>query len=301
VVTQGFINTADDALLAAVQNTVIESGRYTEQHSKPMMGLIEEFNLAQGQRQLDIPKYNEFTATDVTAGSELTEGQDIAPSIVSATVGRIALKVIILDDLVDQYNEQVFQVAGRQAGDALGTKEDKDVIALFAGFSTELGADNKPLSLANANGCVAYAMSGDTDNDGRRFGNLNQVFSVHHPNAIANLSSSLAVTAATYPVPSIKNWELLEDYWSGFNISRVQFFEDGNISKISGTDSSYGAIFSRQALAVLKGQARKPERHRLPALFATEIIWSERYGVFEVDDSKGAKTRYESGALSTSA
>jgi hypothetical protein len=299
VVTQGFINTADDALLSAVQNTVIEAGRYTEQHTKPMMGLIEEFSLAQGQRQLDIPKYNEFTATDVTAGVELTEAQDIAPSIISATVGRIALKVIILDDLVDQYNEQVFQVAGRQAGDALGTKEDQDVIALFTGFSKELGVDNKNMTLANANGVVAYAMAGDTDNDGRRFGNLNQVFAVHHPNTIGFLSASLTATAATYPVPSIKNWELIKDYWSGFNISRVQFFEDGNITKVSGQDSGYGAIFSRQALAVLKGQARKPERGRLRSLFATEIVWSERYGVFEVDDTKGAKVLYEMGALST--
>jgi hypothetical protein len=80
----------------------------------------------------------------------------------------------------------------------------------------------------------------------------------------------------------------------------VSFYNDGNIAKISGTDSGYGAIFSKSAMCYVESQAWRTERERDASLRAWEVVTVSDYGVFELDDSYGAPMRYEIGDLTTS-
>ena len=278
--------TASTGNLGSIQNTIIAQMRYTEEHNMPVVGLIEKFTLGKGEKQLDIPKAGQVEAADLTDGHDMTESEEINATIVSATTSEVGLKFIITDKLARQFNQDVMGVVGRQAGDAMARKKDKDAIALFSGFSTALGQDGALFNLSNITAVIAHAK-------GDKFGG--NPFIVHHPNAIFKLTQSLQTPLATYPLPDVFNKPPVKDFFTGVRIGGVPFFEDGNIAKIGTTDSGYGVIATQGAMGHVTSAGRNVERQRDASLRATEMVMTEDYGMFELDDSKAASLRYEIG------
>jgi len=278
--------TSTSGNLQNMSRIMLAAARYTEEHNAPMVGLVEKFNLGKGEFQLTIPKVGQMDAEDLVEGVDMVDSEDIDVSTVTATTAEVGLKVIITDTLVQQNNEDVFRIIGRQMGDAMARKKDTDIIALFSGFSTALGADDRSLLLSNASALIANAKA-------NKFGN--DLFVVHHPNAIWKLASSIGNTLATYPLPDAFNNPAVSDYYTGVKIAGVPFFEDGNIAKIGTDDSGYGFIGDRTAMGHLAARERREERDRDISLRAFEVVITEDYAVFEVDDSKGASARYEIG------
>ena len=278
--------TSTSGNLQNMSRIMLAAARYTEEHNAPMVGLIEKFNLGKGEFQLTIPKVGQMDAEDLVEGVDMVDSEDIDVSTVTATTAEVGLKVIITDTLVQQNNEDVFRIIGRQMGDAMARKKDTDIISLFSGFSTALGADDRDLLLSNASAIIANAKA-------NKFGN--DIFVVHHPNAIWKLASSIGNTLATYPLPDAFNNPAVSDYYTGVKIAGVPFFEDGNIPVISGSLSGYGFIGARDAMGHLAARERREERDRDISLRAFEVVITEDYAVFEVDDSKGASARYEIG------
>ena len=282
----GNTQTSTSGNLQNMSRIMLAAARYTEEHNAPMAGLVEKFNLGKGEFQLTIPKVGQMDAEDLVEGVDMVDSEDIDVSTVTATTAEVGLKVIITDTLVQQNNEDVFRIIGRQMGDAMARKKDRDIIALFAGFSTALGADDRDLLLSNASAIIANAKA-------NKFGN--DIFVVHHPNAIWKLASSIGNTLATYPLPDAFNNPAVSDYYTGVKIAGVPFFEDGNIDKIGTDDSGFGFIGDRTAMGHLAARERREERDRDISLRAFEVVVTEDYAVFEVDDSKGASARYEIG------
>jgi len=278
--------TSTSGNLQNMSRIMLAAARYTEEHNAPMVGLVEKFNLGKGEFQLTIPKVGQMDAEDLVEGVDMVDSEDIDVSTVTATTAEVGLKVIITDTLVQQNNEDVFRIIGRQMGDAMARKKDTDIISLFSGFSTALGADDRDLLLSNASAIIANAKA-------NKFGN--DIFVVHHPNAIWKLASSIGNTLATYPLPDAFNNPAVSDYYTGVKIAGVPFFEDGNIPVISGSLSGYGFIGARDAMGHLAARERREERDRDISLRAFEVVITEDYAVFEVDDSKGASARYEIG------
>ena len=134
-----------------------------------------------------------------------------------------------------------------------------------------------------------------------KFGN--QLYIVHHPNAIATLSKQSATTADTAAAAGLTSgWsvDLLQNFYSGLRpINGVSIFEDGNIAKVSGVDSGIGVIADKTAMAALTSMETRTERQRDASLRATEIVITSDYGVFELDDSRGAGVRFEMADLSS--
>ena len=129
-----------------------------------------------------------------------------------------------------------------------------------------------------------------------------QLYIVHHPNAVATLSKEAATTAGNNAeITSGWSADLLSNFYSGLRpINGVPIFEDGNIEKTGSVDSGYGVIADKTALAALTSVETRTERQRDASLRATEIVMTADYGVFELDDSKGAPIQFEIGDLSTS-
>ena len=288
----GNTQTSTSGNLQNMSRIMLAAARYTEEHNAPMAGLIEKFNLGKGEFQLTIPKVGQMDAEDLVEGVDMVDSEDIDVSTVTATTAEVGLKVIITDTLVQQNNEDVFRIIGRQMGDAMARKKDTDIIALFSGFSTALGADDRSLLLSNASAIIANAKA-------NKFGN--DIFVVHHPNAIWKLASSIGNTLATYPLPDAFNNPAVSDYYTGVKIAGVPFFEDGNIEKVSSVDSGIGVIADRTAMGHLAARERREERDRDISLRAFEVVVTEDYAVFEVDDTKGAGAQYEIGDPTTSA
>ena len=289
----GSYQTATTGNLDSAQNIIITACRYTAEFNDPCQHLVERFKLAKGSKQMTVPKVGQMEAQALTDGVDIVDQEDIGLTTTDLTTGEVGLRVVLTYKLINQFNESVFKVVGRQMGDAMSRKRDKDIIALFSALNggTTLGSDGATLGLTQSVGCVARATSAPYPRP---------VYVVHHPNAVAALAKSAAGVGNTYwaGVPDPEVTKILKNFWK-INVDGVDFFQDGNIAKISGTDSAYGAIFSKSAMCLIEGWAPMVEREKDISLRGWELVMTSDYGVFELDDSYGAPMRYEIGNLVT--
>jgi len=288
------IQTATTGNLEDAQNIVIAKARQTMEYNMPCVNLIERLILGQGNKQLTIPKGGQMDAAGLTDGVDIVSSQDIGLTTTDLTASEVGLKVILTDKLLRQFNESVFSMIGVQMGNAMARKADNDVIALFSALNagTALGADNKNLTLQNAANCCVYMTAQKAPPP---------IVAVHHPNALGYLSTAGTAISTTsrYAGGMVDLSEALLKNFFEFRINGINFFHDGNIAKISGYDSGYGAIFSKSAMAFLESKAFGEERERDASLRAWEVVVVADYGVFEIDDGYGAPMQYEIGTLAT--
>jgi hypothetical protein len=283
--------------LENAQRIIIASARYTEEHNAPALALIEQFTLPKGSKQVTVPKVGQMTMSDLVDGQDIIDEEDIGMTTVDLTASEVGAKVILTDKLVRQAADNVFSMIGRQLGDGMARKKDTDVIALWPNLNggTVLGADGRDMNTANTHAVISNAKAG-------KFGN--QLYLIHHPNAVATLSKQAATTADTAAAAGLSSgWsvDLLQNFYSGLRpINNVPIFEDGNIDKVSSVDSGYGVIADKTAMAALTSVDTRTERQRDASLRATEVVMTADYGVFELDDTRGAAVQFEIGDLSTS-
>ena len=289
--------TATTGSLENAQRIIIAAARYTEEHNAPALALIEQFQLPKGSKQVTVPKVGQMTMSDLVDGQDIIDEEDIGMTTVDLTASEVGAKVILTDKLVRQSATNVFSMIGRQLGDGMARKKDTDVIALWPNLNggTVLGADGRDMNTANTHAVISNAKAS-------KFGN--QLYLIHHPNAVATLSKQSATTADTAAAAGLSSgWsvDLLQNFYSGLRpINNVPIFEDGNIAKVSGVDSGYGVIADKTAMAALTSVGTRTERQRDASLRATEVVMTADYGVFELDDSRGAAVQFEIGDLATS-
>ncbi len=287
--------TATTGNLENAQRIIISSARYTEEHNAPALALIEQFTLPKGSKQVTVPKVGQMSMSDLVDGQDIIDEEEIGMTTVDLTASEVGAKVILTDKLVRQAADNVFSIVGRQLGDGMARKKDTDVIALYPNLNggTVLGADGRSMSAANTHAIISNAKA-------NKFGS--QLYILHHPNAIANLSKEAATTAGNNAeITSGWSADLLSNFYSGLRpINGVPIFEDGNIDKVSSVDSGYGVIADKTAMAALTSVDTRTERQRDASLRATELVMTSDYGVFELDDDRGAAVQFEIGDLATS-
>jgi hypothetical protein len=283
--------TATTGNLENAQRIIIATARYTEEHNAPAMNLIEQFTLPKGSKQVTVPKVGQMDMSDLQDGIDIIDEEDIGMTTVDLTAAEVGAKIIITDKLARQSAENVFSIIGRQLGDGMARKKDKDVLDLYSGFGTDIGAAGRSMTLGNVSATVAYAK-------GNKFGS--QVYIVQHPFAVWDIANTAVTASTTYPVPAGWSADLLGNFFSGLRpMNGVPIFEDGNIS-IDSSDDAIGVCADRSALAVLKSVETRTERQRDASLRATEVVITADYGVFELDDSKGVALTLDASTPTTS-
>ena len=286
--------TATTGNLENAQRIILAAARYTEEHNAPAMALIESFDLPKGAKQVTVPKVGQMSMSDLTDGQDIVDEEEIGMTTVDLTAAEVGAKVILTDKLVRQAADNVMSIVGRQLGDGMARKKDTDVHALYSGLNggTTLGAAAATMSLANVAGAIAYTKA-------NKFGS--QVYILQHPNAVFDIANTAVTASSTYPVPAGWSEDLLGNFFSGLRpLNGVPIFEDGNLS-VDSSDDAIGVISDKSALAVLKSVDTRTERQRDASLRATELVMTADYGVFELDDSRGAPLTFDAAAPSTSA
>ena len=285
--------TATTGNLENAQRIIIASAKYTEEHNAPAMALIESFNLPRGAKQVTVPKVGQMTMSDLTDGQDIIDEEDIGMTTVDLTASAVGAKIILTDKLVRQSSPNVMSIVGRQLGDGMARKKDTDVHALYSGLNggTTLGANGTSMTLAFTAAAIAYSKA-------NKFGT--QTYILQHPNAVFDIANTAVTASTTYPVPKGWSEDLLGNFWSGLRpLNNVPIFEDGNLSTSSG-DDAIGVIADKSALAVLKSVDTRTERQRDASMRATEVVLTADYGVFELDDSRGAPLTFDAAAPATS-
>ena len=280
--------------LENAQKIIISAARYTEEHNAPALALIESFSLGKGEKQVTVPKVGQMTMSDLQDGVDIIDEEDIGMTTVDLTASEVGAKVIITDKLLRQSAVNVMSIIGRQLGDAMARKKDTDVLALYTSLNsdTKLGATTKTLLASNVAAVIAHAKA-------NKFGS--QLYILHHPNAVAQLAASAAsvASASSSEISSGFSADRLKNFWSGLKpMNGVSIFEDGNITEDSNGDG-IGVIADKSAMCVLNSVTTKTERQRDASLRATEIVMTSDYGVFELDDTRGAGLLYKVSALAT--
>lgn len=284
--------TATTGNLENAQRIIISSARYTEEHNAPALALIEQFKLPKGAKQVTVPKVGQMSMSDLTDGQDIIDEEDIGMTTVDLTASEVGAKVILTDKLVRQAADNVFSMIGRQLGDGMARKKDTDVHALYSGFSTAYGGSNVTMSLANVAGAIANAKA-------NKFGS--NIYIIQHPNAVFDLANTAVTASTTYPVPDGWSADLLGNFFSGLRpLNGVPIFEDGNLN-IPADDDVMGAIADKSALATLTSVDTRTERQRDASLRATEVVMVADYGVFELDDDRGASLEFDASAPNTAA
>ena len=286
--------TATTGNLENAQKIILSSARYTEEHNAPALALIEQFSLPKGAKQVTVPKVGQMSMSDLVDGQDIIDEEEIGMTTVDLTASEVGAKVILTDKLVRQAADNVFSMIGRQLGDGMARKKDTDVIALYPNLNggTVLGADGRSMSAANTHAIISNAKA-------NKFGS--QLYILHHPNAVAYLSKEAATVASavTNGIPHGWSEDLLKNFWSGLRpMNNVPIFEDGNISTDASGDG-IGVIADKGAMAYLQSVATRQERQRDASLRAWEVVMTADYGVFELDDSRGAGLTYDISALGT--
>ena len=285
--------TATTGNLENAQKIIISAARYTEEHNAPAMALTEKFSLPKGAKQVTVPKVGQMTMSDLTDGQDIIDEEEIGMTTVDLTASEVGAKVILTDKLVRQSAPNVFSIIGRQLGDGMARKKDKDVLALYTNLNggTNLGTAGTSFKVTNVQAIIAYAKA-------NKFGS--QLYILHHPNAIAYLSKEAATVGTTAGGAIPEGWtaDLLKNFFSGLRpLNNVPIFEDGNIT-VDSDDDGIGVIADKSAMATLTSVDTRTERQRDASLRATEVVMTADYGVFELDDTKGAGLTYDCATLS---
>ena len=285
--------TATTGNLENAQNIIITAARFTEEHNAPAMALIEQMNLPKGAKQVTVPKVGQMTISDLQDGFDIVDEEEIGMTTVDLTASEVGAKVILTDKLIRQSANNIFSIVGRQLGDAMARKKDTDVHALYSGLNggTTFGG-SVSMSLANVAGAIANAK-------GQKFGS--QIYILQHPFATFDIANTaVTATGAAAGIPDGFATDLLQNFFSNIRpLNGVPIFEDGNLA-ISGNDA-VGVIADKSALGVLKSVDTRTERQRDASMRATEIIITADYGVFEIDDSKGAPLTFDASAPASGA
>ena len=279
--------------LENAQNIIITAARFTEEHNAPAMALIEQMNLPKGAKQVTVPKVGQMTISDLQDGFDIVDDEEIGMTTVDLPASEVGAKVVLTDKLIRQSANNIFSIVGRQLGDAMARKKDTDVHALYSGLNggTTFGATNTAMSLANVAGAIANAK-------GQKFGS--QIYILQHPFATFDIANTaVTATGAAAGIPDGFASDLLNNFFSNIRpLNGVPIFEDGNLA-ISG-NNAVGVIADKAALGVLKSVDTRTERQRDDSMRATEIIITADYGVFEIDDTKGAPLTFDASAPATS-
>lgn len=286
------IQTASTAELDEAQNRIIAQTLFTEEFSRPVTNLVQQFALGQGEATLGIPKIALMNAAKLIDGVDMTDSQDINMVVNDHVTVEAGLKVIVTDKLVRQLNESVFAMVGETMGQAMGRIQEEDVIALFSALNggTAFGGDGKLLTLDNLSACISKARA-------NKFGE--NLVIAHHSNAIFSVAKDFfASSPQRLDAPGFVD-SVVKDFFN-FSIDNVPIFTANLIPKESGVDSGYGVIMDRRALGFLVSQGLTSGMEHDNSFRASELVTVKDYKAIEVDDARGAAMQYEIADHSTS-
>jgi N4-gp56 family major capsid protein len=255
---------------------IIAQARFTAEEQSLMLGLVTQYNIgAQAGKTIQVPKYPAIAAADLTEGTDMTS-TTVSTSSVSVTVGEVGAQVL-LTDLAAMGAGNPAEELGTVLGNAIATKMDTDLIALFDGFSGSIGSAGAEITVADLFKAAATLRANKVT------GVINAVV---HPYQAYQLKANLTNTFANPNGGDLQN-EAMRNGYVG-TIAGINVYESANVS-IDGNDDAKGAVFAPEALAIAMKRDFQIEPQRDASNRAFELNATAIYGVGELDDSFGVE------------
>ena len=260
---------------------IIAQARFTAEEQSLMMGLVTQYNIgSEAGKTIQVPKYPAIAAADLTEGTDMSS-TTVSTSSVSVAVGEVGAQVILTDMAAYGAGNPAVEL-GTVLGNAIATKMDQDLLALFAGFSAGFGAAGQEITVADLFKAAATLRANKVT------GVINAVV---HPFQAYALKANLTNTFANPNGGDIQN-EAMRNGYVG-TVAGINVYESANVS-IDGAGDSVGAVFAPEAIAIAIKKDFGIESERDASLRAFELNATAVYGVGELDDSFGVKMTFDS-------
>jgi len=261
---------------------IVAQARFTAEEQSLLRNLVTIYNIeAQAGTTIQVPKYPAITAADLTEGTDMTSTA-VSTSSVSITVAEVGAQVF-LTDMAAMGNGNPADELGTVLGNAIATKMDKDIIALFDGFSTSLGATTTELTAAYLFQAAATLRANKA---------MGRMVGVFHPYQTYALKANLTNTFANPNGGDLQN-EAMRNGYVG-TIAGIDIYESANLT-VDGSGDAKGAIFTPEALAVAMKRDFNLEPQRDASNRGWELNATAVYGVGELDDTYGVEMYFDAG------
>jgi hypothetical protein len=261
---------------------IVAQARYTAEEQSLLRGLVTMYDIGnQKGNTVQVPKYPAITAAGLTEGTDMSSTA-VSTSSVTITVGEVGAQVL-LTDLAANGSGNPAQELGVVLGNAIATKMDKDIIALFDGFSTSLGSTTTEMTIAYLFQAAATLRANKVT------GRLAGVF---HPYQIYPVKSALTNTFANPAGGDLQNEAMRTGYVG--TIAGIDIYESANLT-IDGSGDTKGAVFAPQAIALAMKKDFTIEPQRDASNRAWELNATATYGVGELDDTFGVEMYFDAG------
>ena len=261
---------------------IVAQARFTAEEQSLLRNLVTIYNIdAQPGVTVQVPKYPAIAAAGLTEGTDMSS-TTVSTSSVSITVGEVGAQVLLTDMAAMGAGNPADEL-GTVLGNAIATKMDKDIIALFDGFSTSLGATTTELTAAYLFQAAATLRANKAP--GRLVG-------VFHPYQTYALKANLTNTFANPNGGDLQN-EAMRNGYVG-TIAGIDIYESANVT-VDGSGDAKGAIFAPEAIAVAMKRDFVIEPQRDASNRAWELNATAIYGVGELDDSYGVEMYFDAG------
>jgi N4-gp56 family major capsid protein len=261
---------------------IVAQARYTAEEQSLLRNLVTIYNIdAQPGVSVQVPKYPAITAAALTEGTDMSSTA-VSTSSVSITVAEVGAQVL-LTDMAAMGNGDPASELGTVLGNAIATKMDKDIIALFDGFSTSLGSTTTELTAAYLFQAAATLRANKV---------RGRIVGVFHPYQTYALKANLTNTFANPNGGDLQN-EAMRNGYVG-TIAGIDIYESANVT-VDGSGDAKGAIFAPEALALAMKRDFRIEPQRDASNRAWELNATAIYGVGELDDSFGVEMYFDAG------
>ena len=261
---------------------IVAQARFTAEEQSLMMGLVTMYNIGnEAGKTIQVPKYPAVSAAALTEGSDMSSTA-VSTSSVSITVAEVGAQVV-LTDLAAMGAGNPAAELGTVLGNSIATKIDTDLIALFDGLSTSLGATTTELTAAYLFQAAATLRANKAP--GRLVG-------VFHPYQTYALKANLTNTFANPNGGDLQN-EAMRNGYVG-TIAGIDIYESANLT-VDGSGDAKGAVFAPEAFAIAMKRDFNIETQRDASLRAWELNATAVYGVGELDDSYGVEMYFDAG------
>jgi len=259
---------------------IIMQARFTAEEQSLMAGLITRYDIGNvAGKTIQVPKYPAIAAADLTEGTDMSS-TTVSTSSVTVTVGEVGAQVV-LTDLAAMGAGNPAQELGTVLGNAIATKMDQDIIALFDGFSTSIGAAGQEITVADLFKAAATLRNQKA---------TGQMYAVVHPFHAYQLSANLTNTFANPNGGDLQN-EAMRNGFVG-SIAGIDVYQSANIA-VDGSDDAKSCCFTSEAMAIAMKRDFNLETERNASLRAFELNATAVYGVAELDDTYGVELLFD--------
>jgi len=256
-----------------------------------MKGLVRNYTIPAGQgKQITVPRYPQVTAASLTEATAPT-ATAVSTDGATLTVSEVGIRATISDLSIQASSANVIADVGRLFGESIARKIDTDLMALFNGFSTQVGGAG--VGGGNTAATAALLFQGIAKIRSQGYDTSNDCAIVLHPNVYYDVASSITSTFAA-PASAVGN-EALKSGFVG-TLGGVPVYQSSLVPSADGsTTGDYGCgIFHKDSLGLAMMQDIKIESQREATLRGFDVVGSAIYGVGELYDTAGVRGHFDS-------